>query len=103
MSYDVIIIGAGPAGSLCARHLSRQGHSVLLLDKAQFPRPKICGDCLTPLLESLAGRKTPRLFPKAAPLSHLSLPPLTWDRTPHQRSPGSNGTKTLRPFSNPHG
>jgi menaquinone-9 beta-reductase len=48
MSFDVIVVGAGPAGSVCSRHLARQGLSVLLIDKAQFPRPKICGDCLTP-------------------------------------------------------
>ncbi len=48
MSFDVIVIGAGPAGSVCSRHLARKGFSVLLVDKAQFPRPKICGDCLTP-------------------------------------------------------
>ncbi|NJK93507.1 MAG: FAD-dependent oxidoreductase, partial [Blastochloris sp.] len=53
MRHDVIIVGAGPAGSLCARHLARQGFSVLLLDKAAFPRPKICGDCLTPRVWSL--------------------------------------------------
>lgn len=48
MLKDVIVIGAGPAGSMCARRLARHGHSILLLDKAFFPRPKICGDCLTP-------------------------------------------------------
>ncbi|MDZ4789276.1 MAG: NAD(P)/FAD-dependent oxidoreductase [Blastochloris sp.] len=48
MVVDVIIVGAGPAGSICARHLAQHGHSVALLDKAQFPRQKICGDCLTP-------------------------------------------------------
>lgn len=42
-TYDVIIIGAGPAGATCARDLSRQGVRVLLLDRERFPRPKPCG------------------------------------------------------------
>jgi geranylgeranyl reductase family protein len=43
-SYDVIVAGAGPAGSSCALFLSKAGKSVLLLDRAQFPREKVCGD-----------------------------------------------------------
>jgi geranylgeranyl reductase family protein len=42
-TFDVIIIGAGPAGAVCARMLARQGMRVLLLDKARFPRSKPCG------------------------------------------------------------
>jgi geranylgeranyl reductase family protein len=45
---DVIVVGAGPAGSAAAAYLSRSGLDVLLLDKARFPRPKVCGDGLTP-------------------------------------------------------
>lgn len=41
--FDVIIIGAGPAGATCARMLSRENIRVLLLDKSRFPRPKPCG------------------------------------------------------------
>lgn len=47
-SGDVIIVGAGPAGSSAATFLSRLGISTLLIDKAQFPRDKVCGDGLTP-------------------------------------------------------
>lgn len=46
--YDVIIAGAGPAGSACGTLLAREGLSVLLLDKSKFPRDKICGDCINP-------------------------------------------------------
>lgn len=47
-TWDVIIVGAGPAGSVCALTLARAGHQVLLLDKSEFPRDKICGDQLLP-------------------------------------------------------
>jgi geranylgeranyl reductase family protein len=42
--YDVIVVGAGPAGSVCANFLGREGYKVLLVDKAKFPRDKTCGD-----------------------------------------------------------
>ena len=45
---DVIVVGAGPAGSATAYHLARAGHEVLLLEKSEFPREKVCGDGLTP-------------------------------------------------------
>lgn len=45
--YDVIIIGAGPAGSTCALQLRDSGLKVLLIDKAVFPRSKTCGDAIT--------------------------------------------------------
>jgi geranylgeranyl reductase family protein len=45
---DVIVVGAGPAGASTAYHLAQAGVDVLLLEKAAFPRDKICGDGLTP-------------------------------------------------------
>ncbi|MGO4956263.1 geranylgeranyl reductase family protein [Luteococcus sp. Sow4_B9] len=45
---DVIVVGAGPGGSATAAHLARRGLDVVLLEKATFPRDKICGDGLTP-------------------------------------------------------
>ncbi|MCL6506490.1 MAG: NAD(P)/FAD-dependent oxidoreductase [Bryobacteraceae bacterium] len=45
---DVLIVGAGPAGSALALQLARQGCSVVLLDRARFPREKLCGDFLNP-------------------------------------------------------
>ena len=46
-SFDVIIIGAGPAGSACAIRLAGSGIKVALIDKARFPRDKVCGDALS--------------------------------------------------------
>lgn len=47
--YDVCIAGAGPSGATCAFYLAQAGKKVLLLEKRQFPREKICGDavCVT--------------------------------------------------------
>lgn len=45
---DVVIVGGGPAGSAAAFHLARMGHDVLVLEKARYPREKVCGDGLTP-------------------------------------------------------
>ena len=45
---DVVVVGAGPAGSATAAHLAHAGLDVALLEKARFPRDKICGDALTP-------------------------------------------------------
>lgn len=45
---DVVVVGAGPAGSAMATHLARAGLDVLLLEKSEFPREKVCGDGLTP-------------------------------------------------------
>ncbi|HEY9763088.1 MAG TPA: geranylgeranyl reductase family protein [Trichocoleus sp.] len=46
--YDCIIVGAGPAGSATAYHLAKQGHSVLLLEKASLPRYKPCSGAVSP-------------------------------------------------------
>src|SRR5438045_9338717 len=45
---DVVVVGAGPGGSTAAYHLAQAGVDVLLLEKSQFPREKVCGDGLTP-------------------------------------------------------
>ena len=45
---DVIVVGAGPGGSAAAYHMARHGLRVLLLEKTEFPREKVCGDGLTP-------------------------------------------------------
>lgn len=44
--WDVVVIGAGPAGTTAATWMARNGHKVILLDQKSFPREKICGDIL---------------------------------------------------------
>lgn len=48
MDADVIIIGAGPAGSTLATQLARSGISVLLVEEKHMPRHKVCGEFITP-------------------------------------------------------
>ena len=48
MTPDVIIAGAGPAGAVAACVLASAGARVLVLDRARFPRPKLCGDTINP-------------------------------------------------------
>jgi menaquinone-9 beta-reductase len=59
-SADVIVVGAGPAGSSTAYYLAAAGLDVLLLEKTSFPREKVCGDGLTPrAVKALTGMGLP--------------------------------------------
>src|SRR5215510_11303905 len=49
MNLRIAVIGAGPAGAAAGWHLATRGFAVALVDAAQFPRDKTCGDWLTPL------------------------------------------------------
>jgi geranylgeranyl reductase family protein len=46
--FDVVIVGGGPAGSSCAAFCAMAGLRTLLLERAMFPREKVCGDCVNP-------------------------------------------------------
>lgn len=46
--YDVIICGGGPAGATCAAFCAMGGMKTLVIEKARFPREKVCGDCINP-------------------------------------------------------
>ncbi len=52
MSYDLIVIGGGPAGAAAAITAARQGARVLLLERGRYPRHKVCGEFVSP--ESLS-------------------------------------------------
>jgi len=47
-NYDVIVAGAGPAGTSAAIHLAQHGVRVLLVEQKNFPRPKLCGEFISP-------------------------------------------------------
>jgi geranylgeranyl reductase family protein len=55
-SCDVLVVGAGPAGSACAQQLARAGFHVVLADQHEFPRDKVCGDALIPDAHEAFGR-----------------------------------------------
>jgi geranylgeranyl reductase family protein len=69
---DVLVVGAGPAGSACARKLAQGGARVVLIDSQAFPREKVCGDGLVPdalaALESLG--LADEVLKEALPASH---------------------------------
>src|SRR5215471_14610813 len=56
MRYDALVIGAGPAGAVAARLLAKAGWHVALVEKAGFPRRKVCGEFISaatlPILEA---------------------------------------------------
>ena len=77
---DVLVVGAGPAGSACAQLLARAGLQVLLVDQHDFPRDKICGDGLIP--DSHAALKKLGVFDEVAALA---------EPVPHVRCVGPRG------------
>lgn len=67
-SCDVLVVGAGPAGSACAQRLARAGLSVLLADQHAFPRDKTCGDGLIP--DAHAALKRLGVFDEVMAVAH---------------------------------
>lgn len=70
---DVLIIGAGPAGSACAAALAQAGHDVCLIDQHDFPREKVCGDGLIPDAHAALARLgvLEVVMARATPVSHV--------------------------------
>jgi flavin-dependent dehydrogenase len=68
-AFDALVIGAGPSGATAATLLARQGRGVVLVEKAEFPRRKVCGEYISattwPILEELG--VAPDLLAKAGP------------------------------------
>jgi flavin-dependent dehydrogenase len=76
IDWDVVVIGAGPTGSLAARQLALPGLRILLVDRSSFPREKVCGGCISGLgcriLESV-GLQSLLDSSVAVPLRRLEL------------------------------
>ena len=60
-STDILILGAGPAGAATALFLAKQGIACTLVDKAKFPRDKICGDALSGKVVEVLNKLNPEL------------------------------------------
>ena len=80
-AVDVIVIGAGPAGSTAANVLATAGRSVVLIDKATFPRDKCCGDGLT----TLALRELENLGLRPSMVPNWKSVDAAWLRSPSGR------------------
>ncbi len=74
--HDVLIVGGGPAGTACAAMCARNGLRTLLIERAIFPREKVCGDCLNPgcwpILDRLGVTERVLALPHA-PLAELEF------------------------------
>ena len=107
--FDVVIVGAGPAGSSAAILLARAGWSVALVEKQAFPRRKVCGECIAasnlPLLDALgigavfAAAAGPELRQVALMLGErevvANLPPSSLNGHPWGRALGRDTLDTL--------
>jgi len=83
-SYDVVVIGAGPAGSAAARHARSLGLSAAIIDKATFPRHKLCGA----LLSGRGHKALKRVFGLEPDAEHFLLSrkvAFKWDGQPLSR------------------
>jgi flavin-dependent dehydrogenase len=66
-SYDVVVVGGGPSGATTATVTAQAGLSTLVLERTEFPRDKVCGDCLNPgvwsVLEKIGAAETVGALP----------------------------------------
>lgn len=67
--FDVVVVGAGPAGSVSATLLSRKGYRVALIDRAHFPREKTCAEYMSPGVSDVLARLA---------IPAMDVPQATW-------------------------
>jgi flavin-dependent dehydrogenase len=76
-AFDVVVVGGGPAGSACAIGLAQRGYAVALVERAEHPRRKVCGEYLNPgavgALEELGVRE--RVLADGRPLKGIRIVP----------------------------
>lgn len=94
-TWDVLVVGAGPAGALAARQLAGDGLQVLLVDRKSFPRSKVCGGCVNACAMSIlrqVGLEVAILRLGGIPTTGFSL----WQGFRHVTLPVSGGVAISR-------
>ena len=71
---DICIVGAGPAGAATALKLSYMGIPSVLIDKAVFPRDKVCGDAISGKVKTLFNRLDPQIMQRFQDAANIQLP-----------------------------
>ncbi|MDD5261422.1 MAG: NAD(P)/FAD-dependent oxidoreductase [Methylacidiphilales bacterium] len=94
--YDAIVVGAGPAGSLFSYLTAKAGLHTLLIDKAVFPRSKVCGDCLNPRCWNIWERQGLADSFRTLPHSVIKSFSLSFENNPPSRFPLPDGIGELR-------
>lgn len=92
-TYDVVIVGAGPSGSTLGYLLSSRGLDVLIIDRSEFPRPKLCGGCIT----WKTRRLVERLFGKSFQ-EHFSVESISDEYVIHEKFKEKVHQKSPAPF-----
>lgn len=72
-TYDAIIVGGGPSGSTCASVLVKAGLNTLLLDRATFPRVKLCGGWLSPPFWEIIGMSPEEYTSRLWKFNHVHI------------------------------
>lgn len=108
--HDICILGAGPGGATAALHLANKGIRCLLLDKAVFPRDKVCGDALSGKVVSELKRISPDLLSSlsqhkaqlpswgihfVSPAGHKLSVPFRYNYKPNQDNPSGYISKRI--------
>src|SRR5436305_12978225 len=70
-TFDVAIVGGGPAGSSCAAFCALAGLQTIVLEREKFPREKVCGDCLNPSCWPVLERRDLAQHVRALPYAEL--------------------------------
>ncbi|MGQ4912962.1 MAG: NAD(P)/FAD-dependent oxidoreductase [Candidatus Thorarchaeota archaeon] len=77
MAHDLIVVGGGPAGSACARRAAQRGLDVIVVEKAEHPRRKVCGGAIRPEIRDLLDFDVTPAVDRIACGAHLFSPSRT--------------------------
>src|ERR1700730_17109457 len=98
-AFDIAIVGGGPAGSSCAAFCAQAGLRTLVLERENFPRGKVCGDCLNPscwpMLERLKLTQRVRDLPHCR-LDSVEFITIDGPKVGIDLPPGGNGELSVK-------